>query len=114
MSIVPVTVGEARSGRDDVSFFREEFGYVSTQIVTANYFTALGAEMALGRGFLAEEDRTPGTHPVAVLSHFFWQRYFKGGPQVIGKPLKLSGRPFTIIGVTAKEFIGTMPSAPAC
>jgi predicted permease len=109
-----VTVGEMRSGRDDVSFFREEFGYVSTEIVTANYFTTLGAEMALGRGFLAEEDRTPGTHPVAVLSHFFWQRHFKGDPQIIGKTLKLAGQPFTIVGVTAKEFIGTTPSAPAC
>src|SRR6266542_2084911 len=114
MSKFGVTVGEMRSGRDDVSFFREEFGYVSTEIVTSNYFTALGAEMALGRGFLAEEDRTPGTHPVAVLSHFFWQRHFKGDPHVIGKTLKLAGQPFTIVGVTAKEFIGTTPSAPAC
>jgi len=114
MEIFGVTVGEMRSGRDDVSVWREEFGYVSTQTVTANYFTLLGAEMALGRGFLAEENRTPGTHPVAVLSHYFWQRHFNGDPQVIGKTLKLAGRPFTIIGVTAKEFIGTTPSAPAC
>ncbi len=114
MAKVGVTAGEMRSGRDDVSYFREEFGYVSTQIVTANYFTVLGAEMALGRSFLAEEDRTPGTHPVAVLSHIFWQRHFKGDPHVIGKTLKLAGRPFTIIGVTAKEFIGTTPDAPAC
>ncbi|HEV2667420.1 MAG TPA: ABC transporter permease [Blastocatellia bacterium] len=114
VEIFGVTVGEMRSGRDDVSVWREEFGYVSTQTVTANYFTLLGAEMALGRGFLAEENRTPGTHPVAVLSHYFWQRHFKGDPQVIGKTLKLAGSPFTIIGVTAKEFIGTTPSAPAC
>src|SRR5215510_6057785 len=114
MEIFGVTVGEMRSGRDDVSVWREEFGYASTQTVTANYFTLLGAEMALGRGFLAEENRMPGTHPVAVLSHYFWQRHFKGDPQVIGKTLKLAGSPFTIIGVTAKEFIGTTPSAPAC
>src|SRR5262245_391071 len=114
VEIFGVTVGEMRSGRDDVSVWREEFGYVSTQTVTANYFTVLGAEMALGRGFLAEENRTPGMSPVAVLSHYFWQRHFKGDPQVIGKTLKLAGRPFTIIGVTAKEFIGTTPAAPAC
>jgi predicted permease len=114
VEIFGVTVGEMRSGRDDVSVWREEFGYSSIQTVTANYFTMLGAEMALGRGFLAEENRTPGTHPVAVLSHFFWQRHFKGDPHVIGKTVKLAGSPFTIIGVTAKEFIGTTPSAPAC
>jgi predicted permease len=114
MSKIGVTAGEMRSGRDGVSYFREEFGYVSTEMVTAHYFTVLGAEMALGRGFLAEEDRTPGTHPVAVLSHYFWRLHFKSDPHVIGKNLKLAGQPFTIIGVTAKEFIGTTPSAPAC
>jgi macrolide transport system ATP-binding/permease protein len=108
-----VTAGEMRSGRDDVSWLREDFGYVSAEIVTANYFTALGAEMTLGRGFLEEEDRTPGTHPVAVLSYFFWQRRFNGDPNVIGKTIKLAGQPFTVVGVTAKEFIGTTPAAPA-
>jgi putative ABC transport system permease protein len=108
-----VTAGEMRSGRDDVSWLREDFGYVSAEIVTANYFTSLGAEMALGRGFLEEEDRTPGTHPVAVLSYFFWQRHFNGDPKVIGKTIKLAGQPFTVVGVTAKEFIGMTPAAPA-
>ncbi len=108
-----VTAGEMRSGRDDVSWLREDFGYVSIEIVTANYFTALGAEMALGRGFLEEEDRTPLARPVAVLSHFFWQRRFNGDPNVIGKTIKLAGQPFTVVGVTAKEFIGATPGAPA-
>ncbi|HKC87091.1 MAG TPA: ABC transporter permease, partial [Blastocatellia bacterium] len=108
-----VTAGEMRSGRDDVSWLREEFGYVSAEIVTANYFTALGAEMALGRGFLEEEDRTPLARPVTVLSYFFWQRHFNGDPNVIGKTIKLAGQPFTVVGVTAKEFIGATPGAPA-
>jgi hypothetical protein len=50
-----VTLGEAQWERDDLSE-----GYIFGQIVSANYFPALGAEMALGRGFLPEEDRTPG------------------------------------------------------
>ena len=108
-----VTAGEMRSGRDDVSWLREDFGYVSAEIVTANYFTVLGAEMALGRGFLEEEDRTPLARPVAVLSHFLWQRHFNGDPNVIGKTIKLAGQPFTVVGVTAQEFIGTTPAAPA-
>lgn len=41
--------------------------------VSWNYFAALGLEPTLGRWFLAQEDATPGTHPVAVISHRFWQ-----------------------------------------
>lgn len=114
MNKVAVAVGEVRSGRDDLSVMRDETGYVFGQIVSANYFSVLGAEMALGRGFLLEEDRTPGTHPVVVLSHYFWQRQFNGDPSIIGKTIKLQSQPFTIIGVTVREFIGTSPDAPAC
>jgi predicted permease len=93
---------------------REEFGYVNCQLVSASYFSLLGAQMALGRGFLPEEERTLGTHPVAVLSHYFWERSLKSNPQVIGQTIRLAGQPFTIVGVTAKEFIGTKPNRPTC
>ncbi|MDX2044008.1 MAG: ABC transporter permease [Acidobacteriota bacterium] len=91
---------------------REDFGAVKCQLVTANYFHLLGAEMALGRGFLPEEERTPNTHPVAVLSHYFWEMAFKSDPQAIGRTIRLSGQPFVIVGVTNKEFIGTTPNRP--
>jgi predicted permease len=93
---------------------REDFGLVKYQLVTANYFSLFGAEMTLGRGFLPEENRTPGTHAVAVLSHYFWEREFKGNPNVIGQTIRLAGQPFTVVGVTAKEFVGTAPNRPAC
>jgi hypothetical protein len=70
-----VALGEAQMGRDDIS---EGSGYIFGQIVSANYFAALGAEMALGHGFLPEEDHTPGTHPV---SHHFWERQFDSAVQ---------------------------------
>ena len=93
---------------------REDFGQVSCQLVTANYFSLLGAGMTLGRGFLPEEEITPGTHPVAVLSHYFWEQAFASDPQIIGKTIRLAGQPFQIVGVTSKEFIGTTPNRPAC
>jgi macrolide transport system ATP-binding/permease protein len=93
---------------------REEFGVVSCQLVAANYFSLLGAGMTLGRGFLPEEEVTPGTHPVAVLSHYFWERAFHSDPQIVGKTIRLAGQPFVIVGVTSKEFIGTTPNRPAC
>ena len=40
-------------------------------LVSANYFDALGIKPALGRTFLPEEDRTPGAHPVVVLTTVF-------------------------------------------
>ncbi len=112
MNKVAMPVGEPRQGRDDFSALRDE--YVYGQIVSANYFSVLGAQLELGRGFLPEEERTPLTHPVIVLGHSFWQRQFKGDNQVIGKTIKLHGQPFTIVGVTASEFIGTTPDAPQC
>jgi macrolide transport system ATP-binding/permease protein len=92
----------------------EEFGTVNIQRVSSNYFSLFGANMALGRGFLPEEEHTPGAHQVAVLSHYFWERAFKSDPQVIGKTIRLSGQPVVIVGVTAKEFIGQTLNRPAC
>src|SRR5688572_22755594 len=44
------------------------------QMVSGNFFDVLGAPMAAGRGFIAEEDRNFGEHPVTVLSYGLWQR----------------------------------------
>jgi len=81
-------------------------------LVSGNYFTVLGAEMALGRGFAPEEDRTPNTHAVLVLSNSCWKRHFDSDPNIIGQTIRLAGHPFTIIGVTAPGFIGVTPDAP--
>jgi hypothetical protein len=45
---------------------------IGGRMVSGNYFEVLGVSPALGRGFLPEEDETPSTHPVVVLSHSFW------------------------------------------
>ena len=76
-------------------------------VVSGNYFSTLGVQPALGRFFNAEEDRTPGAHPVAVLSFALWQSRFGGDPAVIGQSVKLNGHPFTIIGVAPKGFTST-------
>src|SRR5262245_50973145 len=77
------------------------------QIVSGNYFATLGVRPALGRFFLPEEDRTPGTHPVAVISHGLWRRRFGADPAAIGRTLNLNGYPFTVVGVAPAEFTGT-------
>src|ERR671927_1463598 len=46
------------------------------QMVTGNFFDVMRAKMKLGRGFLPEEDQTPNTHPVVVLSSALWRTRF--------------------------------------
>ena len=60
---------------------------VSGDLVSGNYFDVLGVRPALGRVFNAADDKTPGAHPVAVLSHGFWQRRFGGDPSVLDQAL---------------------------
>src|SRR5688572_14041315 len=61
---------------------------VRGSLVSGNYFALLGVRMAKGRGFLAEEDSTPGTHPVAVISHALWMERFEGRDDAVGGPIK--------------------------
>ena len=81
---------------------------LASQRVTANLFRAWGLRPALGRGFAPGDDR-PGAPPVVVLAHGFWRRHFGADAGVLGQPLRLDGRPHTIVGVLAPEIeIGTL------
>jgi predicted permease len=72
------------------------------QSVTPNFFDVAALPMALGRGFLDTEGRAP----VVVLSNTLWRRYFNRDAGIIGKTILLSGKPFTVVGVTAPGFRG--------
>ena len=77
----------------------------TVQLVSSNYLADLGARLILGRTFTAGDD--PGSDPTLVLSYNYWQTHFSGDPQVVGKPLKINQTLFTVIGVAAREFVGT-------
>src|SRR5262245_19920832 len=79
---------------------------VSGQLVSGNFFSGLGAAPLLGRVFSAEDDKSPGAHPVAILGHNFWQRRFASDPNVVGRTIRLNGYPFTVIGIAAPGFFG--------
>jgi putative ABC transport system permease protein len=65
---------------------------------SANLFSVLGVKAALGRVFLAGEDR-PGGERLLLLSHGLWQRSFGSDPKVVGRAVRLDGEPRTIVGV---------------
>jgi putative ABC transport system permease protein len=93
---------------------REGWEPTVAQLVSGNYFTVIGVQPGLGRGFRPEEDLQPGTHSVAVISHRFWQNHFQGDPEILGKTLTFKGgypepRIVEIVGVTAADFAGLSP-----
>jgi putative ABC transport system permease protein len=76
------------------------------ELVEASYFQTLGTTLQLGRSFTAEETRAPGSAPIVMLGHSFWQRRFAGDVNVLGRSLGLNGTPHTIVGVLPRGFRG--------
>jgi predicted permease len=69
------------------------------------YFSTLGVPMALGRPLTAADD-TPDAPLVVVLSHSFWMRAFGGDPAIVGRAVRVNGKPAEVAGVTAEGFKG--------
>ena len=84
----------------------QESEQVPVQIVSANFFSLIGAEPALGRSFRAEEE-TQAT-PVAIVSHGFWERSLGANPNVVGTTVTLNRTPYTVIGVAPRNFTGVL------
>jgi len=78
------------------------------QLVSGNYFSALGLKPAIGRFIRPEEAERPGTEPVIVISYDYWQTRFSGAPAAVGQKVHVNERDLTVIGVAPREFQGTM------
>jgi len=85
---------------------RDQPRIVMGQLVSWDYFAALGVVPELGRTFLPEEDQAFGTHPVAVLSHGTWESQFGSDPEIVGTTVRINDYPFTVIGVAPAGFRG--------
>ena len=109
---VAATYGEAPPPDADDFTLAAGYEHVFGQIVSTNYFNALGAQMKLGRGFTANEDLA-GESSVIVLSHACWERRFNSDASIIGRTIELQGHAFSVIGVTEAGFIGTTPDPPS-
>ncbi len=92
------SLGLAADGRTD---------RVAITAVSKNYFSGLGVNPALGRLILPNEGEAPGEQPVLVLGYSFWRKRFGGDPSVIGKQVRIDGKPVEIVGVVPKQFHGS-------
>ncbi len=75
--------------------------------VSGSYFPTLGISAARGRLIGPADDATIGAHPLAVLSHQFWETQLGSDPSVLNQVIVVNGRSLTIVGVAPKGFSGT-------
>lgn len=78
-----------------------------TDIVSSNYFATFGVRMFRGRDFLPEEERPGSAITVAIVSHEYWKKTGRD-PDLIGKAVRINGRPYTVVGITPEGFTGVM------
>jgi predicted permease len=107
---------------DGLSFtYDDRAERIQGEVVSPNFFTALGVAPYLGMGF-SPEVRAGRWSPEVVLSHRFWRRRFAGDAGVIGRTVQINGYPFTVVGVSPPGFFSflrgfdpdlRLPSLPA-
>jgi predicted permease len=94
---VPVRVGSEPE---------EVFG----EMVSGNFFSGLGVEPVLGRGFTPQDESAHAA--IAVLNYAWWKRRFAGDKEVLGKTVYVKGVPVTVVGVAPPGFNGVDPVHP--
>jgi len=80
------------------------------QSVAGGFFSSLGIEMSVGRGFSPEDDLA-GATPTTVLSHEYWVRRYGADPDVVGQTILLNNEPYVIVGVAGPGFLGVSAAA---
>jgi predicted permease len=83
------------------------------ELVSDNYFKALGVRAARGRTFAPDEVSALGGSALAVVSDRFWKTKLAGSPDVIGKTFKMNGTVYTVVGVAPPDFRGMFPAVTA-
>jgi predicted permease len=95
MAVVPgdVTVGD------------DESRHVPADFVTGNYFLETGATPVAGRLLDPGDDRA-GAPSIVAISEDLWRLTFGADAAAVGRPLRINGRPFTVIGIVPRTFVG--------
>src|SRR6185312_15125387 len=77
--------------------------------VTADFFDVFGVRPSIGRAFTETEDQ-PGHEDVVILSHRLWTKRFGADAALVGRDVRLGGRPYRVIGVMPASFDLTVDS----
>jgi len=102
---------------DVVAYGNRRAGYISggakraglefsVEVVSQNYFVALGVKALRGRTFSPPPGPAAAEGHSVVVSYHLWQHYFGGDPSLPGKTVLLDGKEFTVIGITPQNFCG--------
>ncbi len=75
----------------------------SSALATANFFSLLGVQIELGRGFRPGED-TPGRDKLVVLSQRVWRNRYDSRRDILGRTVRIDGEPHEVIGVLPVSF----------
>jgi putative ABC transport system permease protein len=78
---------------------------VSGQLVTGGFFELLGVQAAIGRTIQPADDRAEAT-PVVVLSESLWRTRFARDPSIVGRPVRIGGASYEVVGVVPRSFRG--------
>ena len=99
--------GIATMDRRGAHIVREDFiENLGANVVTRNFFSVLGVKAHMGRYFSDADEPWLKETPMVVLSHRLWQHSFGGDPNFVGKPILLTGRSVTVIGIAPPNFTG--------
>ena len=75
-------------------------------MASGNFFSGLGIEIPIGRGFRPDEDNVPGRDLVAVISYAMWEREFASDRGAVGRKIRVNGTEFTVVGIAPEGFTG--------
>jgi len=120
----PVSYPDFKRYRDAAGVFSSTTAYVAPSafavstggrservwghLVTPSYFDTLGVSPFFG-SFFTQEDDQAGRSPRVVVSYRFWQQHLGAETSIVGKALRIDGRPCTVIGIGPKDFLGASP-----
>src|ERR671912_1662025 len=71
--------------------------------VTPSFFSTLGRQPALGRGF-TEEEAKPGGDRQVILTHGLWRSRFGGDSSIVGRDIRINGEGYKVVGVLPRDF----------
>jgi putative ABC transport system permease protein len=115
---MPVSLANLRDWQEQNGTFEQIAAYTFAQLnltgtgeparlltirSSANLFSLVGGQPAIGRTFLPEEDKE-GANRVVVLSDGLWRSRFGSDPQVVGRALTLDNQSYTVVGVMRPGF----------